>query len=43
MVQRSGRFNPSEHGILKVRYHHKENFLTIQGIISQVFADGEVA
>ena len=43
MTQRSGRFKPSEHGTLKVRYHHKENFLTIQAIISQVLADGEVA
>ncbi len=43
MVQRSGRFKPSEHGTLKIRYHHKENFLTIQGIISRVLAFGEVA
>jgi hypothetical protein len=42
MVQRSGRFKPSIHGTLKVRYSHKENFLTIQSIISDVFTNGGV-
>ncbi len=43
LVQRSGRFKPAIYGTLKVRCSNKENFLKIQGIISQVFADGEVA
>lgn len=43
LVQGSGRFKPSQHGTIKIRYHHKKNFLTIQGIISQVFEYGGVA
>lgn len=43
LVQRSGRFKPSKYGTLKIRYHHKENFLKIQGIISKVFSEGGVA
>jgi hypothetical protein len=41
LTQRSGRFEPSKHGTLKVRYHHKEHFLKLQSIINEVF--GEVA
>lgn len=43
MTQRSGRFKPSKYGTLKVRFHHKENFLRIQGIIDKVFPSGGVA
>lgn len=35
--QSSGRFRPSELGIMKVRYNHKEHFLKLQGIINEVF------
>jgi len=41
LTQKSGRFKPSVHGTLKVRYHHKEHFLKLQSIINEVF--GEVA
>lgn len=43
LTQKSGRFKPAQYGTLKIRYHHKENFITIQGIISQVFKWGGVA
>lgn len=42
LTQGSGRFKPSKYGTIKIRYHHKENFLKIQGIIDKVFS-GEVA
>jgi len=37
LVQRSGRFKPSIYGTFKVRYHHKEHFLKLKGIIDKVF------
>ena len=37
LTQRSGRFKPSKYGTFKVRYHHKEHFLKLQGIIDKVF------
>lgn len=39
LTQRSGRFKPSKHGTFKVRYHHKEHFLILKGIIDKVFED----
>lgn len=35
--QSSGRFRPSTHGTIKVRYNNKEHFLILQGIIDKVF------
>lgn len=37
LIPRSGRFKPCEHGIMKIRYNHKEHFLKLQGIINNVF------
>lgn len=39
LIQRSGRFKPSIYGTFKVRYHHKEHFLILKGIIDKVFED----
>ncbi len=39
LKQSSGRYRPSKFGIAKVRYHSKEQFLTLQDIISSVFGD----
>jgi hypothetical protein len=35
--QSSGRFHPSMHGTIKIRYSHKTHFLKLQGIIDKVF------
>ncbi|AKM83124.1 hypothetical protein A2422_03910 [Candidatus Woesebacteria bacterium RIFOXYC1_FULL_31_51] len=37
LIQKSGRFKPSIYGTMKVRYHHKEHFLKLKGIIDRVF------
>jgi len=37
LIQRSGRFKPSTYGTFKIRYHHKEHFLLLKGIIDKVF------
>lgn len=42
LIQRSGRFKPSKYGTLKVRYHHKEHFLKLQGIIDEIFNNGKI-
>lgn len=34
--QNSGKYRPSPHGIMKIRYFHKKHFLEIQGIISEI-------
>ena len=34
---KTGKFKPNPRGTLKIRYTHKEHFLKLQGIISEVF------
>lgn len=41
--QKTSLFKPSPFGTVKIRYSHKEHFLKIQDIISQVFGSGGVA
>ena len=35
--QKNIRYKPNPLGTLKIRYHHKEHFLLIQDIITQIF------
>lgn len=37
LKQKNIRYKPNPLGTLKLRYHHKEHFLEIQGIIDKIF------
>lgn len=37
LQQKNIRYKPNPLGTLKIRYHHKEHFLVIQGIINRIF------
>ncbi len=39
LKQRNYKYKPNPLGVLKVRYHHKEHFLKIQGIIEEIFGE----